>query len=289
MGDMLQRFTFEHAPVRGEIVQLDAAWRAVLERHDYPPPLQTLLGECMAVAALLAATLKFDGAMILQMHGSGPVKLLVVECMSDYTLRATAKWHGDVSEGPLARMLGDGRCVITLVPRESGQSYQGIVTLTGESIAEALQHYMLVSEQIDTRITLAADAARAAGMLLQRLPGAESEDADAWRRASILGATLTGGEILRLPASAIISRLFHEEDLRLFEPQPLAFRCSCTRERVSDMLRMLGRAEVESILSEHGNIEVDCEFCNRRYLFDSIDAEQLFAPTPAPETQSIRH
>lgn len=282
--DTLQRLIFENAPVRGEIVQLDATWRAVLERHTYPPVLRNLLGELMAAAALLSATLKFSGSLVMQMQGSGAVKLLVVECNSDMTMRATAKWEGELAAAPLPDLLGEGRFVITIDPKEGGQTYQGIVSLDGDTVAEVLQNYMTQSEQLDTRLWLAGDGERAAGMLLQRLPGDDHGDEDAWNRAILLGATITQEELLHLPAVEIIRRLYHEEDIRVFESHPISFRCSCSRERVADMLRMLGYAEVQSILAERNGVEVGCEFCNRQYAFDRVDAEQLFAAeviTPA--------
>lgn len=276
--DNLQRFVFEQAPLRGEIVHLDATWRAVLERRDYPPVLQNLLGEMMAAAALLAATLKFSGTLIMQAYGTGAIRLLVVECTSDMTLRATAKWSGDIQPGPISALLGNGRFVITMDPQVQGkQSYQGIVSLDGESIAEVLENYMARSEQLDTRMWLAADDTQAAGLLLQKLPDQPEEDGDAWNRAVQLGSTITREEILHLPVREIVHRLYHEEDIRLFEGNPVSFRCSCSLERVQGMLRMLGYAEVRSILDEQGKVEVDCEFCSRHYELDQVDAEQLFA------------
>ncbi|MDA8094730.1 MAG: Hsp33 family molecular chaperone HslO [Betaproteobacteria bacterium] len=282
--DSLQRFVFEAAPVRGEIVHLEATWRAVLDRHPYPPPLSALLGELMAAAALLSATIKFSGSMIMQLYGSRAVKLVVVECTSQGTMRATAKWEGEVPSGALADILGEGRFVITLDPQEpSTQAYQGIVALEGRSVAEVLENYMRRSEQLDTSIRLAVDRDHAAGMMLQRLPG-ESPDPDAWNRAVRLGATITSQELLGLAAPEIIRRLFHEEDIRLFDRTPVSFRCSCSPERVANMLRMLGREEVEAIIAEQGQVDVRCEFCNRGYAFDAVDAAQLFAaqiPLPA--------
>lgn len=288
--DSLQRLIFEHAPVRGEIVNLNATWRAVLERHNYPLGLQNLLGEMMAAAALLAATLKFSGTLIMQMHGTGSVKLLVVECTSDMTMRATAKWEGEVASGTLAELLGEGRFAITIDPQEEGkQSYQGIVSLEGATVAEVLENYMLRSEQLETRLWLAADDQQASGMLLQKLPDHETQDADGWNRAIHLGSTLTRDELLHLPASQIIHRLFYEEDIRIFESALVSFGCSCTHERVADMLRMLGHEEVRSILDEQGKIEVNCEFCNRHYEFDAVDAEQLFATSVVASVPPTLH
>ncbi len=288
MNDSLQPFVFEGAPVRGEVVNLTATWRAVLERHSYPQALRGVLGELMAAAALLAATLKFSGSLILQVQGSGPVKLLVVECTSDQTMRATAKWDGELTSADFRALVGDGRFAITIAPQGGRQSHQGIVELVGANVAGMLEHYMRTSEQLETRMWLAADGERSSGLLLQRLPWAEGTDPDAWQRAVALGDTITAQELLSLPAQQVIHRLFHEEDLRIFEQRVVSFRCSCTRDRVVRMLRLLGRDEVNSILAERGSIEVDCEFCNRHYGFDPVDAEQLFAAqvvTPPSPTQ----
>jgi molecular chaperone Hsp33 len=287
--DSLQRFLLESTPVRGELVHLDATWRAVLERKRYPEPLERLLGEMMAAAALLSATLKFEGALILQMQGNGPVRLLVVEATSEQTLRATAKWDADIAAGGLKELLGDGRFVITIVPEAGKQSYQGIVDIEGESVAAALEHYMAKSEQIETRLWLASDSRQAAGMLLQKLPAPAGEDEDAWNRAVKLGETITAQELLLLPATEIIRRLYHEEDVRVFDSRPVAFRCSCSRQRVTAMLRMLGRDEVASILEERDTIEVDCEFCGRHYEFDAVDAEQVFASEVTMHAPQTRH
>jgi molecular chaperone Hsp33 len=289
MSDSLQRFILESTPVRGEIVHLDATWRAVLERRDYPEALRNLLGEMMAAGALLSATLKFDGAMIMQMQGEGPVKLLVVEVTSEQTMRATAKWDGDVAEGDLKSLLGNGRFVITIVPNEGKQTYQGIVSLTGGTVAQVLEHYMLQSEQLETRLWLACDPRQAAGLMLQKMPGAQTRDADAWNRAVKLGETITAQELLRLPARDIVHRLYHEEDVRIFDPRPVAFRCSCSRERVTSMLRMLGREEVQSIINEREKIDVECEFCGRKYSFDAVDAEQVFASEIPLRASKTRH
>jgi len=288
VGDSLQRFLFEGAPVRGEIVHLDATWRAVLDRHEYPEPLRAAMGELMAAAALLSATLKFTGSLIMQVQGTGAVKLIVVECTSDNTMRATAKWDGDLPASGFRELVGNGRFVITIAPAGVKQSYQGVVELEGASVAAVLEHYMATSEQLETRLWLAADTQQAAGMLLQRTPG-EAADPDAWNRAVKLGETVTPSELLTLPARQVIRRLYHAEDIRVFDARIVSFRCSCSRERVVNMLRMLGRSEVRSILSERGAVEVDCEFCNRHYAFDPVDAEQVFASEIVTRVASTRH
>lgn len=290
-SDSLQRFVFEHAAIRGEIVHLDSAWRAVLERHDYPPAVRNLLGELMAAAALLSATLKFTGSMILQIQGNGPVGLLVVESTSERTLRGMAQWSGTPESMSFSQLVGEGKFVITIDPKESGQRYQGIVSIEGDTVSQALENYLIRSEQLDSRIWLAADNQQAAGMLLQKLPRdeTEDEDSDMWTRASYLGATLTPQELLNLPARDIIHRLYHEEDIRLFDGEPLRFQCSCTRERVVNVLRMLGYDEVRSIITERGAVDVDCEFCNQHYRFDSVDVEQVFAAHVPSSISPTRH
>lgn len=280
-SDILQRFVFEDGPVRGEVVHLDATFRAVLERRDYPAPLRAVLGEFMAAAALLTATLKFDGRLILQIQSSGPVKLLVVECSSQSTLRATAQWEGELASSQLADLVGSGRLVITIDPRLGGERYQGVVDLHTGGVAQALERYFAQSEQLATRLWLGTDTQRAAGMLLQRLPG-DSDDDDLWNRAAELGSTVRTGELLHLPVAELLHRLYHEERVRLFAGTPVSFRCSCSRERVEAVLRMLGRDEVHDILAERGAIDVDCEYCGRHYQLDAVDAEQIFAANPVP-------
>lgn len=290
--DLLHRFVFENTPIRGNMVHLDHTYTTALQHQDCPPVLRRALGELMAASALLAATLKMQGALVLQIQGKGALKLLVVECTATLTLRATAKWSDELQEVPFNELVGDGHFVITLDPKDGGQSYQGIVPLEGDSIAEILQNYMQRSEQIDTHIWLACDGSKAAGLLLQKLPEAQpqagkDQDVDAWNRVGYLADTVQPQELLALPAKTLLQRLFHEEDVRLFEGQPASFHCSCSRSSVGAMLRLLGHDEINSILIERGEIEVHCDFCNALYRFDKVDAEQLFAAsTPVPASGS---
>ena len=296
VNDQLQKFMFNTAPVRGEIVTLHNTWREVLTRREYPAPIQALLGEMLAAAALLCANLKFDGTLVMQIMGDGPVKMLVVQCNSDLTLRATAKLTGSVNKHAtlieLVNAGGAGRFAITLDPHNKmpgQQAYQGVVPLSGPdgplaTMAEILEHYMRHSEQLDTRLWLAADRDRVAGMLLQKLPGdggirphPAEHDADTWERVCHLGSTLKSDELLALDPGTLLRRLFWNEKMSQFEPATARFRCSCSRDKVAGMLRMLGRDEVESILAERGHVEIHCEFCNQRYEFDPVDAAQLFA------------
>ncbi len=287
-GDSLHRFLFPELNVRGEVVHLDATWRAVLERHEYPVPVRRLLGEAMAAAALLTATIKLSGSLILQVQGDGPLHLLVVQCTSQRTLRGLARWNGPVPDGSLQEMVGNGRLVITIDPGLGRERYQGIIELGQGTLAQVLEEYFSRSEQLATRLWLTANTSRAVGLLLQDLPG-ETVDEDGWSRVAYLGETITEGELLELPAREVIRRLFHEEDVRLFDAEPVSFRCSCSRERIETVLRGLGYAEVQDILREEGKIAVDCEFCNQHYEFDAVDAEQIFAAGISPGVSHTRH
>ncbi|HEU0201954.1 MAG TPA: Hsp33 family molecular chaperone HslO [Burkholderiaceae bacterium] len=291
MADVLLRFTFRDAPVRGEVVNLHGVWQQMTAFHSYPPPVTRLLGEMTAATALLAATIKFNGALIMQVHGDGPVKLLVVECQPDLRLRATAKLRGempiamDAGMRELVNLEGRGRCALTLDPRESQagqQPYQGIVPLEGDSIAHALESYLRRSEQLESRLWLAADGASAAGALLQKLPqdGGRAQttaDPDAWDRALALAGTLTPNELLAADADTVTRRLFWQEVLDHYPRLVPRFECRCSRERIGRMLLSLGRDEAESILAERGKIEVTCDFCNARQEFDAVDVGHLFA------------
>jgi molecular chaperone Hsp33 len=289
-SDSLHRFLFERPLVRGEIVHLDAAWQAVLERHPYPPVVQRPLGEALAAVVLLTATLKLDGALLLQVRGEGPLRTLVAQATHRRTLRGLARWHGTLPAAPapeLKALFGDGQLVLTIDPRD-GRRHQGIVPLAGPSLGSALEGYFDASEQLPTRLRLAVDGRRAAGLLLQRLPGIPI-DGDGWNRTALLADTVTDAELLGLPVRDLLTRLFHEEDLRLFEPEPVAFRCGCSRERIAETLRALGRSEVEAIVAEQGSVQVTCEFCNRDYGFDAVDARELFSSSVPTGGSGVRH
>lgn len=285
MTDSHRRFLFDTMPVRGGWVQVDAAYREVLARHDYPPVLRRLLGELLAATALLADHLKFSGSLVVQVQSPGPLQLLVVECTDALGLRAIAKWQGDLpDDADLLELAPGGRCVMTLDPRDGAQMYQGIVGMERGTIAELLDHHMQNSEQLATRIWLAADGERAAGMMLQRLPGSGHDDAqrsEDWDRVTLLGGTVRADELLTLSCEALLQRLYAEEAVRLYPPREVRFACGCSEVRVANALLLLGRAEIEQVLAEQGRIEVACEFCNRKYAFDRARALALFAqPVP---------
>jgi molecular chaperone Hsp33 len=307
---------FEGLPVRGMLVRLTDAWQDILQRREqaggYPPAVTEMLGEMTAAATLMQANIKFNGALIMQIMGDGPVKLAVAEVQPDLSLRATATVTGEVADDArLSQMVNvnnQGRCAITLDPkdRQPGQQpYQGVVPLFGdhheklEKLSEVIEHYMLQSEQLDTRLVLAANDKVAAGLLIQRLPlqgeanlagsGVVRKDEDQiglnedYNRIAILAASLKREELLELDAETILHRLFWEEDVRRFEPlegqQGPRFACTCSRERVSNMLRSLGTDEVASIIEEQGQVEVGCDFCGAQYRFDPVDAAQVFVDT----------
>ncbi len=286
--DTLHRFVFERLGVRGELVRLDAAFRAVLERHPYPNPVKRPLGEGLASVLLLTATLKFEGTLTLQAQGSGPIRTLVVQGTHQATVRGLARWQGDFQDGDLTQLFGSGHLALTLEP-ERGERYQGIVPLEGAGIGAAIEHYFARSEQLPTRLWLAVNDGQAVGLMLQRLPGS-SPDADGWDRTVALADTVEQRELLSLPVRALLHRLFNEEDVRLYEPDPVAFRCGCSRGKIADTLRALGPQEVDQILAERGDIAVACEFCNRDYRFDAVDARELFTDSVVPAgMQESRH
>jgi molecular chaperone Hsp33 len=302
--DTLQKFIFDNAAVKGEFVEISDTWREVQARHDYPPAVKTVLGEMLAAAALLSANLKFNGAIIMQIHGDGPVRLLVVECDSELRLRATAKLGegvtvaDDASLTDLLNVSGKGRFVITLDPLEKmpgQQPYQGIVPLDGEDMATVIENYMLRSEQLDTRLWLAADGTVSRGLLLQKLPrhsgkddqvqqASEADDLETWNRAVMLASTLKQEELLSTDIQTLMSRLFWEETIRVFEPAHPQFHCSCTREKVGNMLKMLGQEEVDDALAELGHLGINCDFCGKHYEFDKVDCAQLFVSDTPVET-----
>ena len=285
MADLLKRFIFDDAPVRGAIVQLDDAWRTVQERRSYPAGLQQVLGELLAASALLTSNIKFQGALIMQMHGHGPLKLAVVECSSEMTVRATAKWEGALDGLSLPQMIGDGKFVLTLDQIGAAVPYQGIVPLEGATVGEMLAGYMQRSEQLDTRLVLAANGQRAAGLLLQRLPEGHG-DASEWDTLTQLLGTLSSPELLTLPPLEVLHRLFHQYQVRLLGDQEVHFGCRCSRDKVADMIRLLGRDEAELILREQGTITTVCEFCHTQYSFDPVDVEALFVQGTAPGSQT---
>lgn len=295
MSDFTQRFLFDDADVRGELVSLGESYQHVLAKHPYPQPVAQLLGEMLAAAALLVGTLKFDGLLILQVRSSGAVPLLMIECSSEREVRGIARYHAEQigADAGLRELMPDGVLALTVDPKQ-GQRYQGIVDLDGETLADCLSNYFATSEQLSTRFWLHADGQRARGLLLQQLPVDRLPDADeraaSWEHLLTLANTLTAEELLGLDNETVLHRLYHEEAVRLFDPQPLCFRCSCSRDRSSRALISLGEPDAQALLSEHGGqVVIDCQFCNQRYAFDAADVAQLFAGGGSQNPSATRH
>lgn len=292
MSDTLQKFMIESSLVRGELVEISDTWQQIQARRDYPPAVRTMLGEMLSAATLLSANLKFNGSIIMQIHGDGPVQLLVVECDSTLRVRAMAKLRedavvtDDATLQQLVNQQGNGRFAITLDPNDKlpgQQAYQGIVALDGDTVATVIENYMMRSEQLDTRLWLAADGKVSRGLLLQKLPSDGGidlklvDDGDTWNRAVMLASTMQNSELLETDIMTLMQRLYWEETLRVFEPRHPSFHCGCSREKVGNMLKMLGKEEVDDALAELGLLAVNCEFCGQDYSFDKVDCVQLFA------------
>ena len=277
-GGRSRRFLFEDADVRGETVRLDGAYREILGIHQYAPGVSRILGEFLAAAVLLATNLKFEGRLILQARSQGQIPLLMAECDDNLRIRGIARGAQQATATNDEQLLSDGQLAITIDPRK-GQRYQGVVPLENGCLAQSLDAYFEQSEQLKTQIWLAADGQRAGGMLLQQLPpqvtASEEERQRHWEHYSTLAATLKQEELVDLQAEHLLGRLYHEENLRLFDPAPVEFFCSCSAQRSRNALTVLDPAEMEEILSESGVIEVDCEFCNQQYRFTREDLSDV--------------
>ena len=284
--DFFQRFLFENLGIRGELVRLEDAWTLARNTHDYPPAVASLLGQALAGSVLLSGTIKFQGSLILQVQGPGPITTLVAQATNRLTIRGLAHWRDTPTGSTLNELVGDGRLVMT-IQQEGREPYQGIVALEGDTLAESIERYFAQSEQLPTRLWLFADGQRAGGLFVQALPKQHWAEED-WRRIGFLAETLSERELLDLPAEDLLFRLFHEERVRLLEAEPVAFRCNCSRERIGGVLTALGQVEIQSILADHVAISVACEFCNRRYAFDSVDIGALFGPGPRTAAPATR-
>ena len=292
-GDEVRRFIVENRPVRGHWVRLDAAWRELCAHSDYPQPVRELLGQAVAASVLLAATLKFRGTLTLQLQGDGAISLLVAQCTHDFRLRAVARYDeervGVVVATPkrdeemFRHLVGtSGRVAVTVEADERSMRYQGVVPLHGGSLADSLEEYFASSEQLPTRLILAADDERGAGFLVQKVPGGpstadESELEETWKEAQRGIEKLSPADLLACPVEELLERGFAEHDMRLFRGAPVQFECRCNQGRVSGLLRALGAEEVRDILQEQGSVTVTCEFCHRPYRFEAVDVEALFS------------
>ena len=277
-SDIRTRFIFDDMPIRGMHIRLEKVWHHIVNQKHYPVAICRALGELLAAGSLLSANLKNEGTLIVQVQGQGHLKMLVVEATSENTVRATARWdetaeiHDDES---LTALLGENSVFVLTHQPKDADPWQGVVPLEGDSIAQMLVNYMKRSEQLDTYITLAADDQAAGALLLQRLPEEELDDA-AWEHVTTLAQTLTSQELTGLDAHHALYRLYHETPPRVFEPETIEFACTCSRGKVSDMLLMLGGQEVGGVVAEQGSIQIDCDFCHSKYVFDETDVNALF-------------
>ena len=293
--DRVRRFVFERYPIRGHSVRMSRAWLSLREHQDYPPAVQQLVGEAVSAAVLLAATLKFDGTLTLQMQGKGLVNLLVAQCTHDFKVRGMAR-HDPVGDAAGFRSLaGDGQIIVTVESTDRGSSYQGVVPITGDSLAESLEAYFVQSEQLPTRVLLASTPGVVAGMLVQRIAGVGGKQVptdpaaleEAWMKADLAMEGLSAAELLADDIEPRLVRMFGDDEVRVFSGHDVVHECRCSRERVANVLRSLGQEEVRSVIAEHGAVTVTCEFCQKPYRFDPIDAEQLFDDTAPRGSDAI--
>lgn len=287
--DVLRRFLFDGLAVRGEWLNLSASWQAAKQHHQYPEAVMQLLGEALAAATLLSATIKFEGNLIIEAQGDGPLKSLVAQSTNNREIRGWARCDENITGESLAELLGAGRLVLTIEPT-TGEPYQGIVPLAGTHLSDAVEAYFAQSEQLNTRLWIFANSSQAAALFIQELPAKENEKSrEDWQRIEALANTITEQELLSLPCEEVLHRLFNEEQVRLFAAEPISFKCRCSTEKVETTLLSLGRATVDEILAEQGKIIADCEFCSAKYHFDKVDIARIFSGAVAQAHNSIRH
>lgn len=293
-SDRVRRFVLEQHPIRGHCVRLARSWLELREHQQYPPAVQQLLGEAVGAIVLLAATLKFDGTLTLQLQGKGLVNLLVAQCTHDFKVRAMARHDPIGGEAGFRSLTGDGQIIVTVESTDRGSSYQGVVPIEGNSLAESLEAYFVQSEQLPTRVLLAATSGVVSGMLVQRLPGEGGKQSvdpaaleAAWMKADHAMAALNRTDLLEDDTESRLVKMFGADEVRLFGGQDVIFQCRCSRERVANVLRSLGAEEVRSVIAEQGACTVTCEFCQKPYKFDAIDVEQLFNDSAPRGSDSI--
>lgn len=276
--DLLQRFVFDNIPVRGQIIRLQQSYHEISSRHSYPLFIKKILGQALAAASLLSTMLKQGGSIILQAQGDGPLNLLLAQSNASQQIRGLAEWKNDITVEHFAAAMGKGHLAITLDPGVGGERYQGIVPLIGNSLAEVLENYFIQSEQLPTFLYLVSNEDAIAGFLLQAMPNtsAEKQNDQQWEHVVHLAKTLTEDELLNLSFDAVLHRLFHQEQVRLFDPQPVVFQCTCSRDAMARAVRTLGYKDAVE-LSKQQIVTVTCEFCRKQHNFDRIDIERIFA------------
>jgi molecular chaperone Hsp33 len=289
-NDILYRFLLEREQLRGVLVRLTSSWQQVRSRADYPPVVADLLAKALTASALFTGNIKFEGSLSIQLKAAGALTLLFAECGHDGRVRGLARWQADLPQDFRLGASDSPLLAITIENAASGQRYQGIVPVDDDDLAVLFAGYFERSEQLPTRVLLACDGERCAGLMVQQLPATGAgADPDAWNRIGHLLATATSDELLNLDAERLLLRLFHEETVRVLATQPLQFGCRCSRERVAGVLRTLGREEALASLQDDGRAEVTCEFCNTRYHFDAIDIERIFRDPAGTPTSAAEH
>ena len=273
-ADNITPFVFDSLPVRGALISLSRSWRRMLRDHDYDAAIRDILGHAAAATGLIAQSLKFDGAITLQIQGGAVLQMLVMQCTNDFELRCMASAEKTAAAGSFAELVRGAHCAITVDAGE--RPYQGIVEMAPSSLADSLENYFARSVQVPSHVTLVSNESLSGGILLQQMPGQHGLDEDDWNRLGFLAATLTVADIGADDGLALVGKLFAEDDVRVFEPRPVVFRCRCSRRRTEEVLRMLGEAETREVLAERGCVDVTCEYCGRRRSFDPIDVEKLF-------------
>ena len=287
--DLLHRFIFDNAPVRGGIVHLNQSYQEIMQQHQYPAPIRRLLGEALAAITLLSSIIKFKGRLTLQFRGKDKLKLFVAQCNQAFQLRALAQWDGELFQENMNEALTQGVLGIMMEPDvPGGKRYQGIVEWQGNSLAESLEGYFRQSEQLPTRIWLSANETTAVGLLLQVMPNEKPElfKSD-WEHLTILTQTVTEDELLKLNHADLLNRLYVQEDVRLFESQPVSFHCDCSVQRSEQAVKLLGREEAEQELKEKQSLIVTCEFCSREFIFDRVDVGRIFKNGENPSSTQI--
>lgn len=286
--DKLIRFIFEDAPVRGEIVHLDASYREILKRHAYTVEVQQFLGQALVCASLLSSTLKYQSSLILQAQGEGNLSLLVAQANSKHEIRGLAKWTGEVSP-EFEKAIGKGHLAITIDQGIGKERYQGVVELKGENLARVIENYFYQSEQLPTWLFFCADKNAAAGILLQLMPDSDDDKAkDYWEHIGHLARTITPEELLSLEMKSVLHRLFHQEKLNILAENPLKFVCRCSRDAMAKAILTMGRVEAHSVIEEKQVLSVTCEFCNKQLDFDRIDVERIFTSSASGDDRILQ-
>lgn len=279
MADKLHRFIFENIHVRGEWVKLQTVWKEIQGATVYPKAVRNVLGEALAAISLLAESLKLNGSLVLQIRGTSPVSMLVVQATSEGGLRGIVRWEKDaenLDKAIFSELFGQGTMAITVEPNDGGKRYQSLVSIQGANLAECLRDYFEQSEQLNTRLWLSADENNVAGFMLQSLPDDDRQDDSGWQHATVLADTLTDTELQELDVDDLLQRLYHQDKVRLFEAKALRFECTCSQQKIEDTIRSIGETEANQIIREQGSIGIDCEFCNAHYELDKVDVKKLF-------------